>query len=521
MIPPSSLSKGSVKSGSLTLPNASANDLVVPSVSVEEAPPKSIKLTKLGMGFAVFYEDRSQIVKLTRYSQDFIDLDQKIKQNFPKNRPPLPPLDERKNIISRQYIIKKSNVGRVDEYLNKVVNDPRLRASVIFKDFVTLHHDGDSKHKKELSAPSESSSEENLPKTPTSSIGNKTTLEDFHLIKVIGKGCMGKVLLVKEYGSGKLMALKAISKEWVILHREIEHTNSERNILATVTSVQHPFLIRLHHSFQTKSQLFLVLDYYPGGDIATQLAKWHSFSLERCQFYAAEIVLGIQELHRLGIVYRDLKPENILIGNDGHIVLTDFGLSKQISDSSYHFNSPTTNTFCGTAEYLAPEVLRAEDYGFPVDWWSLGTLLYEMLTGITPFWAENHAHMYHRVLQDDLEFPDDLDLDEDTMSFVAGLLQRDPVNRLGSGANGAEDVKSHPYFKDVDWDLLYSKQIPSPYVPPLNDEQDLSNFDETFLEMTPRLSPPKHHLSSSVQDCFSGYSFTAKHPLTVKDKFQF
>ncbi|KAK9718588.1 hypothetical protein K7432_005390 [Basidiobolus ranarum] len=518
MIPPS-LPKGISKSSSPASSNVSASDLMVPSVKVEEAPPKSIKLTKLGMGFCVFYEDRSQVVKLTRYSQDFIDLDQKIKQSFPKNRPPLPPLDERKNIISRQYILKKSNVGKLDEYLKKVVTDPKLRVSIVFKDFITLHHDGDSKHKKELSAPSESSSDENLSKILSSTNGIKTTLEDFHLIKVIGKGCMGKVLLVNEYTSGKLMALKAISKEWVILHREIEHTKSERNILATVTSVQHPFLIRLHHSFQTKSQLFLVLDYYPGGDIATQLGKWHSFSPERCKFYAAEIVLGIQELHRLGIVYRDLKPENILIADDGHIVLTDFGLSKQISDSSYHFNSPTTNTFCGTAEYLAPEVLRAEDYGFPVDWWSLGTLLYEMLTGITPFWAENHAQMYHRVLQDDLEFPEDLD--EETMGFLAGLLERDPNRRLGSGANGAEDVKSHPYFKEIDWDMLYNKEITSPYIPSLNDEQDLSNFDETFLEMTPRLSPPKHHLSSSVQDCFSGYSFTAKHPLSMKENFPF
>ncbi|ORX77097.1 kinase-like protein [Basidiobolus meristosporus CBS 931.73] len=493
-------------------PKSSAGEFTTPSVVVEEAPPKAIKQAKLGMGFSVLYEDRSQLVKLTRYSQHFIELDQKFKQGFPKSRPPLPPLEERKNLISRQYIRKKSNVGKLHDYLNRVVHDPRLRASKVFKEFLSLQQDGDSRHKKELSISEELSSDESLTTSLAATMGAKLTLEDFHLIKVIGKGCMGKVLLVREYATGKLLALKAISKEWVILHREVEHTKSERNILATVTSVQHPFLIRLHHSFQTNSQLFLVLDYYPGGDIATQLGKWHSFSPERSKFYAAEIVLGIQELHRLGIVYRDLKPENILIADDGHIVLTDFGLSKQLSNSNYQFNPPTTNTFCGTAEYLAPEVLRAEDYGFPVDWWSLGTLLYEMLTGITPFWAENHAHMYQRVLQDELEFPEELE--ESAVSFLTELLHRDPRKRLG--ANGAEEVKSHPYFADIDWERLYNKQVASPYAPPLSDEQDLSNFDETFLEMTPRLSPPNHHLSSSIQDCFSGYSFTANHPLQEK-----
>lgn len=162
-------------------------------------------------------------------------------------------------------------------------------------------------------------------------------------------------MLVRENSSKKLFALKAISKEWVILQREIEHTKSERNILANVAEISHPFLIKLRHSFQSNAQLFMVLDYYPGGDIATQLAKWHKFEPERCLFYAAEIVLGIEELHRQGIVYRDLKPENILLALDGHIVLTDFGLSKQFptfSASSPYLTEDKTNTFCGTAEYL-------------------------------------------------------------------------------------------------------------------------------------------------------------------------
>ncbi|KAI8358593.1 kinase-like domain-containing protein [Mortierella sp. GBAus27b] len=336
----------------------------------------------------------------------------------------------------------------------------------------------------------------------------KVSVDDFQMIKVLGRGCMGKVMLVREHRSKKLFAMKAISKEWVILQREIEHTKSERNILANVARISHPFLIKLRHSFQSNAQLFMVLDYYPGGDIATQLAKWHRFEPARCLFYAAEIVLGIEELHRQGIVYRDLKPENILLALDGHIVLTDFGLSKQFQTLSAE---DKTSTFCGTAEYLAPEILLAAEYSYPVDWWSLGTLLYEMLCGITPFWAEHHAEMYQRVLEDDLEFPDDMD--QDASDFIGELLDRDPEYRLGN--NGPEEVKAHPYFASIDWDVALQRKLPCPYVPELVSEEDLSNFDDAYLTMTPRLTPGNHTLSNSIQNCFQGYSYTDKMASTL------
>jgi len=339
----------------------------------------------------------------------------------------------------------------------------------------------------------------------------KVSIKDFQLIKVLGKGCMGKVLLVREHRTKRLLALKSISKEWVILQREIEHTKSERDILARVAEISHPFLVKLHYSFQSHSQLFLVLDYYVGGDIATQLAKFHRFEAERCRLYAAEIVLGIEELHRLGIVYRDLKPENILLTSDGHIVLTDFGLSKQFTPTLDDIESDQkTNTFCGTAEYLGPEILRAEDYSYAVDYWSLGTLLYEMITGITPFWAENHAEMYRRVLEDYLEFPEDFD--HVAADFISGLLERNPELRLGGGVNGAKDVKSHPYFASLNWNDVYNKRYIPPYVPELASETDFSNFDDCFLTMTPRLSAPADAmmLTQSVQNVFEGYSFCEK-----------
>ncbi|KAI7865539.1 kinase-like domain-containing protein [Spinellus fusiger] len=333
------------------------------------------------------------------------------------------------------------------------------------------------------------------------------TIQDFQFIKVLGKGCMGKVLLVRHLRTSRLLALKAISKEWVITQREIEHTRMERDILTTVAHIRHPFLVRLHHSFQDASQLFLVLDYHVGGDLATQLAKFTRFTPDRARLYTAEILLGMQELHRLGILYRDLKPENILLASDGHIVLTDFGLSKQFSPGSSE-QDQRTRTFCGTAEYLAPEILRSEDYAYAVDFWSLGTILYEMLTGVTPFWAETHAEMYRRVVEDALEFPEDFD--EVTADFISGLLERDPSARLGTGPEGPITIRSHPYFDALDWSAVYCKRISPPYVPLVRSETDFSNFDQDFLQMTPRLSPANNEtiLSQSVQQAFQGYSYT-------------
>ncbi|GAB5591604.1 hypothetical protein Unana1_06504 [Umbelopsis nana] len=334
-----------------------------------------------------------------------------------------------------------------------------------------------------------------------------TSIQDFQFIKVLGKGCMGKVILVRERKNGKLLALKAISKEWAVMQREIEHTKSERDILAAIAEISHPFLIKLHHSFQDADQLFLVLDFYVGGDIATQLAKQYHFDAERSRLYIAEILLGLQELHRIGVLYRDLKPENILIAADGHIVLTDFGLSKQFTPSLLE-DDQRTNTFCGTAEYLAPEILRAEPYSFEVDFWSMGTLLYEFLTGITPFWAETHTEMYRRVLEDTLVFPEDFD--PVTADFIDGLLQRDPAMRLGVGPDGPQQICSHPYFDGLDWDDVFHKRVTPRYIPNLKSDMDFSNFDDSFLQMVPRISNPpgKIILTSDIQDIFDGYSYT-------------
>ncbi|KAI8975241.1 kinase-like domain-containing protein [Mycotypha africana] len=331
---------------------------------------------------------------------------------------------------------------------------------------------------------------------------NRSPLDHLDMIKVLGKGCMGKVLLVRSRITQQLYALKSIVKAHVVEQKEIAHTLDERNILVKLTEIEHPYLAKLHASFQDEHRLYLLSNYYCGGDLATHMAKLYNFPPECALFYAAEMIDGIGELHKWGILYRDLKPENILLTGDGHVILTDFGLSKWLDKNDNY----TTQTFCGTAEYLAPEVLLGEHYSFGIDHWSFGTILYEMLAGVTPFWAENHSDMYKRVLDDPLEFPADI-FDYETADFLTGLLDRDPSSRLG--ANGVEEIKSHIYFSGISWNDVRLRRLQPPFVPPVKYELDFTNFDSDFLAMTPALTPATSQFDfiEEVQSVFDGYSF--------------
>uniref|UniRef100_V5GFZ5 non-specific serine/threonine protein kinase n=1 Tax=Kalmanozyma brasiliensis (strain GHG001) TaxID=1365824 RepID=V5GFZ5_KALBG len=363
---------------------------------------------------------------------------------------------------------------------------------------------------------------------------NKVTVDDFEMIRVLGKGCAGKVLLVRHASSRGLYAMKSIHKRHVLAHQELQHTLTEQAVLKRMAKdVLDPFVVRLWWSFHDRNNLYLVMDFHPGGDLATQLSRWGRLGRDRARFYAAEIVEGVEGLHKAGVIYRDLKPENVLIGADGHIVLSDFGLSKEFSSRSRSTGSvtppptspgrshsstgvpksrsahwmsasddasdnpsrssssrfleerETTTTFCGTAEYLAPEVLQGQAYSYEVDWWSFGTMLYEMLTGITPFWADTHADMYAKVLRDPLVFPEDRVLDQDTKSILRGLLQRNPQLRMKEPR-----IRKHPYFSMIEWDHIFHKRYIPPYIPPIDpdNETDTQNFDETFLEMQPTVA---------------------------------
>jgi len=328
---------------------------------------------------------------------------------------------------------------------------------------------------------------------------NKQTVtkDDFELLTVIGKGSFGKVMQVRKKDDGKIYAMKVLRKDTIIARKQVTHTKSEKNILM---KIQHAFIVNLNYAFQTKDKLYMILDYINGGELFYHLKKEGRFAENRVKLYAAEIASALDHLHSLDIVYRDLKPENILLDSEGHICITDFGLSKEIESSE------GTHTFCGTPEYLAPEVLKGQGHGTAVDWWSLGTLLFEMLTGLPPFYAQNVNVMYTKILGGELRFPSYIS--DNAKSLLEGLLTRDPEKRLGS--NGGAEVKNHVWFADIDWDKLIRKEIEPPFKPKVKNVEDTSQIDPTFTRERPIDSVTEQSvLSESVQGNFEGFTYVA------------
>ena len=296
----------------------------------------------------------------------------------------------------------------------------------------------------------------------------------------------GKVFLVREKQTHEMFALKVLKKDNIINRNQVEHTKTERSVLGYV---KHPFIVGLNMAFQSKDKLYFVLDYCAGGELFFHLGKVGKFSEQRACFYAAEITLAIDYVHDLDIVYRDLKPENVLLDSRGHVRLTDFGLSKEgISNSSSGANS-----FCGTPEYLAPEILNRQGHGRAVDWWSLGALLFEMLTGLPPFYCRDREKLFEKIRRGTLEYPKYLS--PRAQQILRGLLTKDPNRRLGSGPNDAGDIKAQDFFADLDWNKLMKGEIPPPWDPQINGSLDTSQFDHEFTDM-PINSPGAFQVSS-------------------------
>lgn len=324
------------------------------------------------------------------------------------------------------------------------------------------------------------------------------TKDDFELLTVIGKGSFGKVMQVRKKDDGKIYAMKVLRKDTIVARKQVAHTKAEKNILM---KIQHPFIVNLNYAFQTKDKLYMILDYINGGELFFHLKKEGRFAESRVKMYAAEIVCALAHLHSLDIVYRDLKPENILLDSEGHICITDFGLSKKLEADG------GTHTFCGTPEYLAPEVLKGHGHGIAVDWWSLGTLLFEMMTGLPPFYAQNVNVMYQKILSGELRFPNYIS--EEAKSLLEGLLTRDPALRLGT--KGGDEVKGHPWFAEVEWEKLIRKEIEPPFKPKVRSMDDTSQIDPQFTRERPIDSVAETSvLSESVQNNFSGFSYVSE-----------
>jgi len=289
--------------------------------------------------------------------------------------------------------------------------------------------------------------------------------------------------------------MKVMRKDAIIAKNQVRNTNDEKHILQ---KIQHHFIVNLNYAFQTKEKLYLILDFVNGGELFYHLKRDTKFSEERAVFYTAEIASALIHLHSNGIVYRDLKPENILLDSKGHIVITDFGLSKEIFDD-------TTDTFCGTPEYLAPEVIKGERHSYPVDWWSLGTIVYEMLTGLPPFYCKSVIMMYQKIIKGQLRFPEGIS--GEAMDFLQQLLDKNPDTRLCGPS-----VREHPFFRSIDWSLLETKQIEPPWAPPVTSPTCTDCIDSNFTSQVAAdsLVTAPSWLDYGDDDLFEGFTYVGQ-----------
>ncbi|XP_030007717.1 ribosomal protein S6 kinase beta-1 [Sphaeramia orbicularis] len=340
--------------------------------------------------------------------------------------------------------------------------------------------------------------------------------ECFELLRVLGKGGYGKVFQVRKVAgaaSGKIFAMKVLKKAMIVRNaKDTAHTKAERNILE---EVKHPFIVDLIYAFQTGGKLYLILEYLSGGELFMQLEREGIFMEDTACFYLAEISMALGHLHQKGIIYRDLKPENIMLNSQGHVKLTDFGLCKE----SIH-DGTVTHTFCGTIEYMAPEILMRSGHNRAVDWWSLGALMYDMLTGAPPFTGENRKKTIDKILKCKLSLPPYLT--QEARDLLKRLLKRNASSRLGAGAGDATEVQAHPFFRHINWEDLLARKVEPPFKPFLQSAEDVSQFDSKFTSQTPVDSPDDSTLSESANQAFLGFTYVAPSVLeNIKEKFSF
>lgn len=348
---------------------------------------------------------------------------------------------------------------------------------------------------KKKSAPISSSTSHHSHKRHRPKVG----LDDFNFIAVLGRGNFGKVMLGRSHRTKQLCAVKILKKDMIIENGEIQSMQAEKEVFLIANREQHPFLTNLHCSFQTANRIYFVMEYVSGGDL-----MWHvqqgNFSLRRAKFYAAEVLLALKYLHENGIVYRDLKLDNIMLSTEGHIKLADYGLCKP--DMWY---GKTTNTFCGTPEFMAPEILKEQNYTRAVDWWAFGVLVYQMLLGKSPFRGDDEDEVFNAILTDEPLFP--IQMASEAVGLLESLLEKNPQERLGSGARDAEEIMEHPYFGNINFDDILNLRVPPPYIPEVKSEEDVSFFDRDFTTEVPRLTPVNSVLDSSTQAQFRGFSY--------------
>ncbi|XP_058970711.2 protein kinase C iota type-like isoform X1 [Pocillopora verrucosa] len=348
-------------------------------------------------------------------------------------------------------------------------------------------------------------------KAKEASSGNNflISLNDFTLLRVIGRGSYAKVLLVELKKNKRIYAMKVVKKELVNDDEDIDWVQTEKHVFEQASN--HPFLVGLHSCFQTASRLFFVIEFVSGGDLMYHMQRQRRLPEDHARFYSAEISCALNFLHERGVIYRDLKLDNVLLDSDGHVKLTDYGMCKEGLRPG-----DTTSTFCGTPNYIAPEILRGEDYGFSVDWWALGVLMFEMLAGRSPFdvvgSAENpdqntEDYLFQVILEKPIRIPRSLSVK--AASILKGFLNKNPIERLGCHPQtGFADITSHVFFRTVDWEQLEARQVAPPFKPMIEDQYGLENFDPQFTNEPVQLTPDDPKMLETIdQSEFEGFEY--------------
>ncbi|XP_014218837.2 LOW QUALITY PROTEIN: RAC-beta serine/threonine-protein kinase B-like [Copidosoma floridanum] len=348
----------------------------------------------------------------------------------------------------------------------------------------------------------------------TSTKQKKVTIDNFELLEVLGQGGYGTVISCREKSTKKYYALKTIEKLFIIRHKKVSHTLSENQILKTI---RHPFIISLKYSFQTVDRLYFVMDYLSGGDLHFHVHRIGLFDENCAKFYGAEITLAVGHLHSKGIIHRDLKLSNILLDKDGHIKIVDFGLCKE--GITY---GKTTKTFCGTPEYLAPEVFENDEYTRAVDWWSFGVVMYRMMCGRLPFYDDNQKILSEMIREKKVTYPKHLSVEAENL--LKELLIKDPCIRLGGGPFDSDEVVYHSFFDSINWYDLFDKKIPPPFKPQLTLETDTRYFDKRFTDRRVTLTPTDlsyrdRELLIRENKHFTDFSYEESHSSSISSNY--